>query len=158
MLQIKYRMKKHLFLLIFCLPFYSYAQGMHTIDTKISKLITDGWHKFDLEGAYYDVKVSKHRFVKGNIKWKDGSTYSGSLGSSGIHGKGTYTWPNGLRYEGAVKNNKRHGKGTIYLKNGTKFSGKWKENKKHGKGKLFDANGNVIKSGVWENGILLEDK
>lgn len=150
-------MKKIIFLFVLGFSFMSYGQRMNPINTKVTKLISDGWHQFELNGTTYDVKVLKHRFVRGNIKWLDGATYSGGLSSKGIHGKGTYTWPNGIRYEGSIKNNKKHGWGTLYLNDGKKFNGKWKENRKHGKGKLFDENGNIIKEGVWEEGKLIEE-
>jgi len=131
---------------------------MNNVSNKVAKILPNGWHKFELQGAVYDVEVTDRLLIKGNVKWFDGSTYSGSLGSKGINGRGTYIWSNGERYEGASRNNERHGRGTMYWKDGTKFSGKWKENKQHGKGKLFDANGTVVKSGIWEEGKLIKEK
>jgi len=147
-----------LLLLISCVSFYSYAQSMNYIPTKSVNILPNGWHKFELHSVVYDVEVTDHVLVKGNIKWFDGSTYSGSLGAKGISGRGTYTWPNGERYEGSARNNERHGKGTMYWKDGTKFNGKWKRNKQHGKGKLFDANGTITQSGIWEEGKLIKEK
>ncbi|MFY0631673.1 MAG: hypothetical protein JXR05_15015 [Flavobacteriaceae bacterium] len=148
---------KLLFSVLLLTSLFSYGQRMNTVDTSITKLIGDGWHKFSLKGVKYDVKVMDHRFVRGNIYWLDGATYSGSLGSKGMRGKGTYTWANGLRYEGSMKNNQRHGKGTLYLKDGSKFTCKWKENKKHGKGTAYNADGKVVKTGVWIEGVLQEE-
>ncbi len=150
-------MRNFFILSILCSSFslFNYAQTINSIPTKAAQILPNGWHKFQLSGVVYDVEIKERAFVKGNIKWFDGSTYSGSLGSKGISGKGTYTWANGERYEGSLKNNERHGKGTMYWKDGTKFSGKWRENKQHGKGKLFDANGVVVKIGTWQMGTFI---
>jgi len=134
------------------------GQEMNYISNKVVKLLPNGWHKFENAGVVYDVEVKEGRYVKGNIAWFDGTTYSGTLGSKGISGRGTYKWPNGERYEGTSKNSTRHGKGTMYWKDGTKFSGKWKNNLQNGKGKLFDAEGNIVKVGVWENGKFVVKK
>tara|TARA_R110002073_G_scaffold128999_6_gene275245 strand:- start:6765 stop:7226 length:462 start_codon:yes stop_codon:yes gene_type:complete len=149
---------KLIFSLLFFVSLFSYGQRMNKVDASVTKLISDGWHKFSLQDVKYDVKVMNHAFVKGNIYWPDGATYSGSLGRNGMRGKGTYTWANGARYEGAMKNNMRHGKGTMYLKDGTRFTCKWKENRKNGKGTLYDANEQILKTGVWKEGVLLENK
>ncbi len=153
-------MKEITMLLLFlsCVSIDGWSQNMNDVPTKAAEILPNGWHKFQLQGVVFDVEITDRAFVKGNIKWFDGSTYSGSLGRKGISGRGTYTWPNGERYEGATRNNMRHGKGTMYWEDGTKFSGKWRENKQHGKGKLFDANGEVVKSGIWQKGTFIDKK
>jgi hypothetical protein len=113
------------------------------------KQLPDGWHKFTLQGASFDVEVASGNLVKGNVIWFDGSTYSGNLAGSVISGRGTYTWPDGTKYEGAFKNNQRHGKGSMILVDSSKWSGKWKKNKKNGKGKQFDTSGEIVQQGIW---------
>lgn len=147
-----------LFSLLLLVSYLGFSQKMHTVDTSAAKIVGDGWHKFSIKGVKYDVEVKDRIYIKGNIYWQDGTTYSGSLGSKGMHGRGTYTWPNGVRYEGSIKSNLRHGKGTLYLKDGSKFSGKWKQGIKHGKGKVFDSKGNVVKEGIWENGTFVKEE
>ena len=115
----------------------------------------NGWHKFELQGATFDVELSDGSLVQGNITWLDGTTYSGSLGGAYISGRGTYTWTDGSRYEGSFKKNERHGKGSMIAPDGSKWSGKWKNNKKNGKGKMFDAQGEIVQQGVWENDELV---
>ncbi len=122
------------------------------------KLLGNGWYKFQIEGTSFDVELVGGKYVKGNIQWFDGATYSGSLAGQNIQGKGTYTWPNGSRYEGTFKNHERHGKGSFIKADGTKWSGKWKNNEKNGKGKIFDAEGAVIQEGVWESDELIAEK
>ncbi len=113
------------------------------------KQLPDGWHKFTLQGASFDVEVISGRLVQGNVTWFDGTKYSGSLGGSVISGRGTYTWPDGTRYEGSFKNSARHGKGSMIQLDGSKWSGKWKNNQKNGKGKMFDSEGAIVQKGVW---------
>ena len=98
-------MKKIISLLIIVLfvNFNSDAQELNTIVKGAAKNIPDGWHKFTLQGASFDVEVIGGRLVQGNISWFDGAKYSGSLGGSVISGRGTYTWPDGTRYEGSFK-------------------------------------------------------
>ncbi|WP_350288543.1 hypothetical protein [uncultured Croceitalea sp.] len=135
------------------------AQEFNTIPSSNDlKLLADGWYKFDIEGTFFDTEIRAGKLVKGNIKWFDGSKYSGTLSGFELSGKGTYTWPDGSRYEGALKKHQRHGKGSLIAMDGTKWSGKWKENKKNGKGKVFDAEGNVLKEGIWELNELVAEK
>lgn len=116
---------------------------------------SDGWHQFQLQGVTLDVEILSGAYTQGNVKWLDGSTYSGGLSGVYVAGRGTYTWSSGARYEGSFKKGMRHGKGSLILANGDKWSGKWKNNMKNGKGKVFDKDGNVIKKGVWENDKLV---
>lgn len=126
------------------------AQDINAIpySTDIGQL-PDGWHKFTLQGASFDVEVAGGNLVKGNIIWFDGTKYSGNLAGSVISGRGTYTWPDGTRYEGSFRNNSRHGKGSMVQLDNSKWSGKWKNDKKNGKGKQFDASGEIVQQGVW---------
>lgn len=117
--------------------------------------LPDGWHQFSLQGVELDVEVLGGRYVQGNVKWLDGSNYSGGLDGPYVSGRGTYRWTSGSRYEGSFRKGERHGKGSLILANGEKWSGKWKNNKKNGKGKIFNTEGQVVQKGVWENDKLL---
>ncbi|NER13649.1 hypothetical protein GWK08_09385 [Leptobacterium flavescens] len=130
------------------------AQEIRYIPAQKVRTLPDGWHKFVTNGVIFDVEVANGTLVKGNVKWIDNSSYSGSFSNNQISGRGTYTWANGDRYEGSFKNNERSGKGTMYWTNGTKFSGKWKYDKKNGKGKLWEADG-MLKEGKWENDKMI---
>ncbi len=150
--------------LLFGLAFFglvlgAFAQNLNRIpySSQLSSL-ENGWYKFEIEGASFDVEMAGGKYVKGNIKWFDGSEYSGSLAGQKIQGKGTYKWPDGSRYEGSFKNHQRHGKGSFIKADGTKWSGKWKANEKNGKGKIFNAEGAVIQEGVWASDELVADK
>jgi hypothetical protein len=145
-------------LLLITISTTTFAQKINTVPTKGVSDLSDGWHKFTLEGAAFDVEVLNGNLTQGNIVWFDQSTYSGKLSSKGLNGKGTYNWPNGIKYQGSFKANQRHGKGSLVLQNGSKWSGKWKNDLKNGKGKIFDANGAITKQGVWEAGKLVQKK
>lgn len=127
------------------------SQNINTLPTNNDlQLLTDGWYKFQLEGVSFDVEILQGKYVKGNVFWPDGASYSGNLNGKYISGRGTYIFPSGMRYEGAFKKSKRHGKGSLILQDGTKWSGKWKENLKNGKGKIFSATGDITDTGVWD--------
>jgi hypothetical protein len=146
-------------LFIFGMVVTTHAQAFNTIPTSQEfKLLADGWYKFSLEGTSFDVEIKSGKLVKGNIKWFDGATYSGTLAGTELSGKGTYVWEDGSRYEGSFKKHMRHGKGSLIKTDGTKWSGKWKENLKNGKGKIFDANGNVLEEGIWASNEILASK
>ena len=152
-------MKKILLVLIFSIGMIYTSQAQEVKGIPFSRDVAqlgDGWHKFQAQGASFDVEVLGGRLIQGNVTWLDGTKYSGSLTNNYITGRGTYTWPNGTRYEGSFKKSERSGKGSMYEKDGTKWSGKWKNNEKNGKGKIFDKEGNLISKGVWENNKLVE--
>lgn len=144
--------------LLFTGLFVSQAQTINPVPTGTARQLPNGWHKYIDQGTTFDVEVLNGALVQGNIKWFDGSTYSGALSYNGISGKGTYTWPDGQRYEGAFKNNARHGKGTMYSLDGTKYGGKWKNDKKNGKGTVFSSEGDIVQKGVWAADEFLGDK
>jgi hypothetical protein len=154
-------MKKIVLILVFTfgLVITTQAQAFNTIPSSQEfKKLDDGWYKFSLEGTTFDVEVKAGKLVKGNIKWFDGSSYSGTLNGTELSGKGTYIWQNGSKYEGSFKKHMRHGKGSLTMADGTKWSGKWKENLKNGKGKIFDADGNIVEEGTWSSNEILASK
>ncbi|MFP2995829.1 hypothetical protein ABN763_07960 [Spongiivirga sp. MCCC 1A20706] len=151
-------MKRNVFtLLLLTIGFITNAQIINNVPGLVASQLDNGWYKYQSEGATFDVEVKDGYIIRGNIKWFNEDTYSGSLSLSSIAGKGTYTWANGERYEGAFKKNQRHGKGSMYYVNGEKFSGKWKKDKRHGKGKIWKTDGSIV-TGVWENGVLVSTK
>ena len=119
------------------------------------KGLSNGWYKFTLEGTTFDVEIALGKYVKGNISWFDGSSYSGDLSGTSFSGRGTYVWPDGSKYEGSFKKHTRHGKGSLTTADGEKWSGKWKNNQKNGKGTIFDSKGMILKKGTWQAGELV---
>jgi len=154
-------MKKNTFIWMIALLFVglTQAQNLKTVpyNSEVRQL-NDGWHQFSLQDATLDVEIQGGHYVKGNIVWLDGSTYSGSLSGALISGRGSYTWPDGSKYEGTFRKNNRHGKGSMIAADGSKWSGKWKHNAKNGKGKFFDIQGVVAQKGIWENDVYMGEK
>lgn len=147
-------MKKIILTIVFAVAVLSItsAQEIKTLPTNQKTAnLPNGWQKFELQGATFDVEVIDGSYTQGNVTWFDGSSYSGSLNGHLVSGRGTYKWTNGVRYEGSFKAGVRHGKGSLILANGQKWSGKWKNDKKNGKGKMFNAKGEILQEGVWEN-------
>ena len=82
------------------------AQEFNTIpSSQETRSLDEGWHKFNLEGVSFDVEVRAGSYAQGNLKWFDGSQYSGALLGTELAGTGTYTWPDGSKYEGSFKKN-----------------------------------------------------
>ncbi len=154
-------MKKIFYVIVFAftIGFNLNAQDFNTIpyNTQL-KSFADGWYQLELEGVQLDVELRAGKYVKGNVTWPDGASYSGGLSGVKLSGKGTYVWSNGHRYEGAFKNHQRHGIGSQIDADGMKWSGKWKGNQKNGKGKVFDPNGMVTQKGVWTANELVARK
>ncbi len=153
-------MKKVILTFIFAIGIIwtSQAQQIKTIPfSRDIAQLPDGWHKFQVQGASFDVEVLGGRLIQGNVTWLDGTKYSGSLSNNYISGRGTYTWPDGRRYEGSFKKSQRSGKGSMIEKDGSKWSGKWKENKRNGKGKIFAKDGSLVSKGVWEDDQIAEN-
>ena len=94
----------------------------------------------------------------GIFKFKNGNIYEGEFKDNLILGKGTLTMQNGDKYIGTFKNGLINGKGTYINNNGEKYIGNFQGNKKNGYGKLYDKNGTLIKEGIWENGIFIENE
>jgi len=67
-------------------------------------------------------------------------------------------YDDGSEYFEEFKDGKRHGQGTATSSDGEKFVGEWKDDKRHGQGILYDVDGNVVYSGQWLDGKLLEGK
>jgi hypothetical protein len=153
-------MKNSVFILLLAitLTFSLSAQTQKKIPSLSGNHFSNGWHKFIVKNAVFDVEISERKLVKGNIVWTDKSKYSGSFIGQEIGGRGTFTWADGLRYEGSFKANKRHGWGQMYYLDGTIYNGKWKADKKEGKGKLYDQNGNILKEGFWQNDKFIGTK
>ena len=64
---------------------------------------------------------------------------------------------NGYQYVGEVFQNLRHGYGILYYGDTKVFEGQFKNNEKNGTGKLFDSKGLFVKTGIWQDGVILED-
>ena len=71
---------------------------------------------------------------------------------------GAYTYSSGAKYVGEFKDGKFNGEGAYTFANGGKYVGEFKDGKYNGQGIWFRANGNVRKSGIWNDGLLVQSK
>ncbi len=75
---------------------------------------------------------------------------------------GAYTYSSGAKYVGEYKDGKYNGQGTYTFANVCvacgKYVGEFKDGKYNGQGIWFRANGNVWKSGIWNDGLLVQSK
>ena len=94
----------------------------------------------------------------GSISLPSGARYVGEWWSGKRNGRGTVTQSNGAKYEGEFLDDKYNGKGTYTFANGAKFAGEFRDNRPHGQLIEYDSNGSVLRSGIWENGVLVIPK
>ena len=97
---------------------------------------------------------------QGTGKKPDGKKYVGEWKDNKPDGHGTLTYGKGEwegdQYVGEWRENKQNGQGTYKFSNGTKYVGNWKDNRFSGNGTLYAADGSNLKSGIWENGELVQ--
>ncbi len=70
-----------------------------------------------------------------------------------ITGYGIQNYENGNQFLGEFKDGKHNGQGVMFYTNGDKYVGSWKNDIFHGEGRMYKE-GRLLKSGVWEYGIL----
>lgn len=81
--------------------------------------------------------------------------YEGNFKNNKYSGQGKHFTQNGLKYEGIWENDKPNGYGKLYKKNKMIFEGFFTHELKNGMGKEYDENGNIIREGLWSNGLYL---
>jgi hypothetical protein len=95
---------------------------------------------------------------EGNYTYDDWSTYVGGFKDDKRHGQGTMVYPDGQKYAGGFKSDRRDGPGVYTSTNGNKWTGEFKDDLPNGRGVLTDKDGKILKAGVWEKGVYVEDK
>ena len=119
------------------------------------------------------------RMAHGIYQFPDGRKFTGGLPRADLicmSGQGTMEYPDDMRVAKGMwdrtklrrKPNKDKpsisidvkptGSGTITWPNGSTYNGEFMDGIPHGTGKLYDASLNVSKEGVFENGILKQEK
>ena len=137
-----------------------HANGNKYIGNYVNNVRNGNGHLIFVNGESY-----KGNFLNGKangngiFKFKNGNIYEGEFKDNLIMGKGTLTLKNGDKYIGIFTNGAINGKGTFIDNNtGEKYIGNFEGNKKNGYGKLYDENGILIKEGLWENGIYVDNE
>jgi len=72
-------------------------------------------------------------------------------------GHGIYKWPDGSVYNGTWLNDKMSGFGVMTSKTHEKYVGEWKGNKRDGNGTEYDKMNRLIRTGIWKEGIYIEN-
>lgn len=176
-------MHRLLYILFLLISFqYSYAQEENANNVQEERyeghLNIDGLKEGT--GTYYwaDGTTYKGRWKAdmmngwGEIKFPDGSKYTGNFVNGIRNGHGIFIWANGDKYQGGFKGGKMHGSGILVQKSGIKhegtwvngksngegvhtyedasqYIGGWKDNLRHGEGIMLYANGKV-EQGTWK--------
>lgn len=93
---------------------------------------------------------------RGIMVYASGNRYDGEYQNGQRSGCGTFTFINGRSYVGQFKADQFSGQGIWILENGDRYVGEFKDNHCSGQGTFIFANG-FSKSGIWEEGKLLND-
>ncbi|XP_065194334.1 myosin-M heavy chain-like isoform X2 [Sycon ciliatum] len=84
------------------------------------------------------------RHGKGEMTWRDRTTYVGEWVENERIGEGTLTYNTADVYSGTWSNNVQCGKGELKLCSGDQYSGQWKNALPQGDGKIEYANGDIF--------------
>ncbi len=91
----------------------------------------------------------------GTYTFPDGGKYVGDWKNGMYDGQGSLSsWSNDM-YVGKWKSGRYDGQGTFTFANGDRYVGEWKDGKHNGQGIEYRADGSVLKSGLYENGVLV---
>eukprot|EP00573_Skeletonema_grethae_P006821 CAMPEP_0201707312 /NCGR_PEP_ID=MMETSP0578-20130828/51371_1 /ASSEMBLY_ACC=CAM_ASM_000663 /TAXON_ID=267565 /ORGANISM="Skeletonema grethea, Strain CCMP 1804" /LENGTH=261 /DNA_ID=CAMNT_0048195905 /DNA_START=1 /DNA_END=786 /DNA_ORIENTATION=+ len=156
------------------IPWKKWAFELWNGEGKINynEYVGDKWTHTWTNAVEFDGKLwFKSGYGEGNMKYIDGSEYSGKLLDGKRHGKGIQTWANGdvvfdgewwidklhgeysvsvsSEYRGEWVADMRDGEGKMKYKDGSEYIGKWRHGKRHGNGILKGADGKVIFDGEW---------
>ncbi|MAT87801.1 MAG: hypothetical protein CL532_04555 [Aestuariivita sp.] len=94
---------------------------------------------------------------KGELKYSNGTHFSGTFFKGHKHGKGTLVSSGGYRYEGDWVNGRKTGFASIRYKNGDGFVGEVKDGLRHGTGQLHDAASQLSFKGRWHQDVICGD-
>jgi hypothetical protein len=122
----------------------------------------------------------------GVYRWTNGRTYTGEYDADHRHGRGRYEWPDGQVYIGDFCHNRREGHGTYQTQDGqVRYTGQWIDGqyeghgtygyvdpithqamvytgefhagRPHGRGHEETTRGEIIRQGIWQDGIYVDD-
>jgi hypothetical protein len=92
----------------------------------------------------------------GTVKLSSGVEYVGEWRDGQATGQGTFMWPDDRKYVGEFRDSRRNGYGAQTYPSGAKYLGEWRDGEPNGQGIQYGADGDVLRSGVWENGIFIK--
>jgi hypothetical protein len=92
-------------------------------------------------------------FVDGGVGW----TYTGDWSNGHFQGQGETVWANGWREEGTYSGDYLIS-GRTYWEDHLTYEGNYRAEEYHGNGTLYDIAGNVIFTGQFKDGYLVEDE
>ena len=85
-----------------------------------------------------------------------GCYYEGNFANGAYNGHGEFHYADGRWYEGDFVDDEFCGTGTFHNADGSYYTGTWLDDQLNGPGAYYDADGNLVESGTYENGILIE--
>jgi len=93
---------------------------------------------------------------QGTLTNSNGNKYVGEYRDDKRNGQGTYTWANGNKYVGEYKDDKRNGWGIFSFADGRQYVGEWVDDKNNGLGVFYDAQKQPVRTGRFQNDMLVE--
>lgn len=105
-------------------------------------------------GEFKDGEINGH----GARTFPSGERYVGEFVDGKIRGHGIFTYPSGEKFVGEFKDNKLNGQGSRTLPGGEKYVGEFKDDRLDGQGIEYRADGSVLRSGIWQNGVLIKGR
>lgn len=85
------------------------------------------------------------------IRYDDGTVYSGTVVNGMAQGRGTYTGRDGFTYVGDFVAGKRTGQGKLKLPNGDEYEGDFVDDRMHGKGVYRKKSGDIYSGDIADN-------
>ncbi len=93
---------------------------------------------------------------RGEMKYFNGTVYSGQWKEGRMHGRGIIQWSDGSTYSGEWRDGKRTGRGTYTWASGSRYVGEWRDNVMDGRGTMYREA--EVLSGTWDQGLLVSEK
>ena len=92
---------------------------------------------------------------RGNLKYKNGNSFTGFFKDGAKHGYGSLISVNGYEYHGNWINGKQTGEGQVHYKNGDIYTGSFLDGLRNGFGELFTSTNGRNYKGCWKRNNLI---
>ena len=115
----------------------------------------EGKCEFSNETGTYLLSFKNCSISNAEIKYTDGTNYSGVCSESDITGTGTMVFANEDNYTGEFEGNQRSGKGIYTWKSGASYDGDWLNDEMNGTG-TYTYSPNNYATGTFEKNIFIK--
>lgn len=109
---------------------------------------------FSNDTGEYVLNYKNGSIYNAEIKYVDGTTYTGTATTTGLTGNGKMTFATGDVYTGSFKDGKRNGNGVYEWNSGNKYDGVWQADQMNGSGIYTYYDGSYV-SGQFEKNAFI---